>query len=41
MIPERSLIIVRLGEKDIDLGGAGVSGDVMVYIDEALNLIDN
>ena len=39
MIPEKDLIITRLGERDIDLGGPGVSGDVLVYIDEALNLI--
>ena len=41
MIPEKDLIITRLGERDIDLGGPGVSGDVLVYIDEALSLIQD
>ena len=40
MIPEKNLIITRLGERDVDLGRAGVSPDVLVYIDEALKLID-
>jgi CubicO group peptidase (beta-lactamase class C family) len=40
MIPEKKLIITRLGERDIDLGRAGVSPDVLVYIDEALKLIN-
>ena len=40
MIPEKKLIITRLGERDVDLGRAGVSPDVLVYIDEALKLID-
>ena len=39
MIPEKELIITRLGQRDIDLGGPGVSGDVLTYIDEALKLI--
>jgi CubicO group peptidase (beta-lactamase class C family) len=29
MIPEKELIITRLGQRDIDLGGPGVSGDVL------------
>ncbi len=41
MIPEKDLIITRLGEKDIDLGGPGVSGDVLIYVDEALRLIED
>ena len=41
MIPEKKLIITRLGERDIDLGGPGVSGDVLTYIDEALKLIED
>jgi CubicO group peptidase (beta-lactamase class C family) len=41
MIPEKELIITRLGQRDIDLGGPGVSGDVLTYIDEALKLIEN
>ena len=41
MIPEKELIITRLGERDIDLGGPGVSGDVLTYIDEALKLIED
>ena len=41
MIPEKELIITRLGQRDIDLGGPGVSGDVLTYIDEALKLIIN
>ena len=41
MIPEKELIITRLGERDIDLGGPGVSGDVLSYIDEALKLIED
>ena len=41
MIPEKDLIITRLGEKDIDLGGPGVSGDVLIYVDEALKLIED
>jgi CubicO group peptidase (beta-lactamase class C family) len=40
MIPEKKLIITRLGERDVDLGRAGVSPDVLVYIDEALKLIN-
>tara|TARA_B100001109_G_scaffold28832_1_gene22205 strand:+ start:18457 stop:19590 length:1134 start_codon:yes stop_codon:yes gene_type:complete len=40
MIPEKKLIITRLGKRDIDLGRAGVSPDVLVYIDEALKLIN-
>ena len=40
MIPEKKLIITRLGERDVDLGRAGVSPDVNVYIDEALKLIN-
>ena len=40
MIPEKKLIITRLGERDDDLGRAGVSPDVLVYIDEALKLIN-
>ena len=41
MIPEKELIITRLGQRDIDLGGPGVSGDVLTYIDEALKLIED
>ena len=41
MIPEKELIITRLGLRDIDLGGPGVSGDVLTYIDEALKLIED
>ena len=41
MIPEKELIITRLGERDIDLGGPGVSGDVLTYSDEALKLIED
>ena len=40
MIPEKKLIITRLGERDVDLGRAGVSQDVLVYVDEALKLIN-
>ena len=40
MIPEKKLIITRLGERDVDLGRAGVSPDVLIYIDEALKLIN-
>jgi len=40
MIPEKKLIITRLGKRDVDLGRAGVSPDVLVYIDEALKLIN-
>ena len=40
-VPEKELIITRLGERDIDLGGPGVSGDVLSYIDEALKLIED
>ena len=40
MIPEKKLIITRLGKRDVDLGRPGVSPDVLVYIDEALKLID-
>ena len=40
MIHEKKLIITRLGERDVDLGRAGVSPDVLVYIDEALKLIN-
>lgn len=41
MIPEKDLIVTRLGERDIDLPGVGVSGDVLLYIDEALKLIED
>ena len=41
MIPEKELIITRLGLRDIDLGGPGVSGDVLTYIDQALKLIED
>ena len=38
MIPEKKLIITRLGKRGVDLGRPGVSPDVLVYIDEALKL---
>ena len=37
---KKKLIITRLGERDVDLGRAGVSPDVLIYIDEALKLIN-
>ena len=40
MIPEKKLIITRLGKRDVDLGRPGVSPDVFVYIDEALKLMN-
>ncbi|MEK9755991.1 MAG: serine hydrolase [Bacteroidota bacterium] len=40
MIPEKDMIITRLGQRDIDLGRPGVSPDVFKYIDYALELLN-
>lgn len=40
IIPDKDLIITRLGKKDVNLGEPGISPDVLKYIDEALSLIN-